>query len=317
MMKNILYTYLQAAALMLCVFIFACTPTASQDDPIRLGYLQNDLHQLPLFVAIEKGFFKEKGLTVKVSGIFRAGPEEMSAFAAKELDIGYVGQAPAVASVLNQVADVKFLAQVNLEGSSIVVRKESVLNNLSQLEGKTVAIPGHATMQEFLFRKAVKNSKIQIDTIKIMVLKPPEMIQALSQGNIDAFIAWEPYPSQAVRKGVGRVLASSENIWENHPCCVLIGDTEFCNKNPEAVKKIQSVNKQSCEFISSNKDEAIKIGIKYTGMDRETVSKAISKIKYSPFLAREKCFEFVEFLKQLRYVKEKNKKFTLSQFFYE
>ena len=62
---------------------------------IRFGYLQSDLHQLPCWVAIEKGFYKNQGLDVEIAGIFKAGPEEMSAFSGGSLDIGYVGEAPA------------------------------------------------------------------------------------------------------------------------------------------------------------------------------------------------------------------------------
>ena len=153
--------------LLLCIILFGfisfcscgCSSSDSKDSVLRLEYLQNDLHHLPAFVALENGFFNKEGIDVKVAGIFRAGPEEMSAFAAHELDIGYVGQAPATAAVLNGVADVKFIAQVNLEGSSIVVSKGSAYENLHDLQGKLVAIPGHATMQDFLFRKALGKSK--------------------------------------------------------------------------------------------------------------------------------------------------------------
>ena len=62
---------------------------ASDKTEIRMGYLQSDLHQLAAFVAIKKGFFESEGLDVKVAGIFKAGPEEMNAFAAEDLDIGY------------------------------------------------------------------------------------------------------------------------------------------------------------------------------------------------------------------------------------
>lgn len=299
------------------VYLGACSSRNGQDSAIRLGYLQNDLHHLPAFVALEKGFFKKEGIEVEVAGIFRAGPEEMSAFAAKELDIGYVGQAPATAAVMNGVADIRFIAQVNLDGSSVVVMKGSAYENLSDLEGKTVAIPGHATMQDFLLRRALQKSNVPVHKVKLIVLKPPEMIQALSLGNIDAFIAWEPYPSQAVRKGIGRVILSSGRIWENHPCCVLIADTEFCNKNPGVVKKIQAVHRLSCEFINMNREEAIEIGIKYTGMDRDTVSSAILNIKYSPVMDRNKGSEFVDFLNHLRYIRKENREKPLSDFFYE
>jgi len=302
---------------LLAVCLDACSSPKDQEPAVRLGYLQNDLHHLPVFVALEKGFFKQAGIEVEVAGIFRAGPEEMSAFAAREIDIGCVGQAPATAAVLNGVADVKYVSQINLEGSSIVLRKETAYNKLSDLAGKTVAIPGHATMQDFLFRKAMQKANVPMDKIKLIVLKPPEMLQALSLGNIDAFIAWEPYPSQAVQKGIGRVMVSSEQIWQNHPCCVLAAETGFCRKNPQKINKIRAVLKRASGFITKNRKEAVEIGIKYTGMDRNTVTAAISQIKYHVAIDRKKALEFVDFLRDLRYIKFRKIEKPLSDLFYE
>jgi len=291
---------------MCCVLSAFCTKKNTGVSALRLGFLQNDLHHLPAFVALEKGFFKDEGLEVKVAGVFKAGPEEMSAFGAHELDIGYVGQAPATAAVLNGVADIKFIAQVNLEGSSIVVGTESACENFAALAGKTVAMPGHATMQDFLLRKALAKNNIKINEVQTIVLKPPEMLQALNLKNIDAFIAWEPYPSQAVKSNAGRIILSSGEILENHPCCVLIASASLCAKSPETIKKIQSVHRRACDYIASNRNEAVAIGSKYTGMDNKTISLAVTRIKYRSELDRQKGAEFVDFLKELQYVKAKN-----------
>jgi NitT/TauT family transport system substrate-binding protein len=315
--ENMIRINAYVLVLILCSFIIACHTSGDKTSPIRLGYLQNDLHQLPAFVAIEKGYFKEEGLTVNIAGVFRAGPEEMSAFGAKELDIGYAGEAPAIAAVLNGVADVKIISQSNLEGSSIVVRKELHYEKLAQLEGKTVAIPGHATMQDFLLRKGLKNSNTAIDKISIIVLKPPEMIQALDLGSIDAFIAWEPYPSLAVKKGIGTVLVSSKDIWAHHPCCVLVAETDFCKKNPHIIEKIKAVNERACKFINDNKDEAVNIAIKYSGMERDVVYEAVSNIEYNPAIIKEQSYEFIGFLMKLKYVRQNSVKNILNQLFYE
>jgi len=277
------------------------------DQQIRLGYLQNDLHHLPLFVALEKGFFKQVGLDVVVSGVFRAGPEQMSAFAAGELDVGYVGQAPATAAYLNSVADIRFISQSNQEGSSIVVRADSLIRSVGDLKAKTIAIPGHATMQDFLLRKALKNAGVLYSEVKIIVLKPPEMFQALVNKNIHAFIAWEPYPSQAEKGGICTRLISSSSIWGNHPCCVVISDAVFFKNHPLKIKKLEEVHTRACLFIQNNLEESILIGQKYTGMDYETVKKAVSMIKYDPGLDMEKAVQFVDFLIDLRYIKAQNK----------
>ena len=289
------------------IFFSASCERNEIEKPVRLGYLQNDLHHLPLFVAIEKGLFIQTGLDVSISGIFRAGPELMSAFAAGELDVGYVGQAPATAAYLNNIADIKFLSQSNQEGSSIVIRKDSPVRSVSDLRSRSIAIPGHATMQDFLLRKALKNAGLAYSEVKIIVLKPPEMLQALINKNIDAFIAWEPYPSQAETGGNCRTLISSSSIWKDHPCCVVIADTAFYKKYPLKIEKFIQAHARACLFIQNNIEESILIGQKYTGMDKKTVKKAVSMIKYDNRLDMDKAVQFVDFLNNLGYIKVQNK----------
>lgn len=286
-------------------FLFILFPLigAAHGQAIRIAYLQADIHQLPCWVALEKRFFEKEGLQVKVAGIFKAGPELMSGFAAGDLDMGYVGIAPSTTAVANRTARVVALAQVNTEGSGLVVRKEDKIQSISDLVGKTVAIPGHATVQDFLLRKALHKFKTPVDQIKIMVLKPPEMIGALRTNQIDAFIAWEPFPAKAVTMGVGRVLISSREIWKGHPCCALVCDERFFETRKDQAKAMVRAHVKAIDFILRNRQEAIQIGIKYTGMDEASVQLAMENVTYTPILSVEGEKEYVDFLTKLKYIK--------------
>jgi NitT/TauT family transport system substrate-binding protein len=253
----------------------------AEGKPVRIAYLQSDIHHLPCWVALEKGLYEKEGVKVEVAGIFKAGPELMSAFAAGALDMGYVGVAPATTAVANKTAKVVVLAQVNTEGSAIVVKKDGKIQTVSELVGKSAAVPGHSTVQDFLFKKALLKSKLQPDQVKIMVLKPPEMIGALRTDQIDAFIAWEPYPAKAITLEVGRVIAASHDIWKDHPCCVLAADERFLESQPEKAKSVVRGHVKAMEFIRQNRGEAIKIGIKYTGMDEASIRRAIGSMLIS------------------------------------
>jgi NitT/TauT family transport system substrate-binding protein len=299
------------------LFVSAAACAKKDESILRLGYLQSDLHHLPAFVALENGYFAEQGLKVQVGGVFKAGPEEMSAFGAGELDFGYVGQAPATAALLNGVADIQFIAQVNLEGSAIVARKDAGSDLLSKLTAKTVAIPGHATMQDFLLRRALKNSRMNFSDIRPIVLKPPEMLQALVQKNIDAFIAWEPYPQQALQSGKAQIVLYSAAIWKEHPCCVLIARRGLCEQQPEAIKKIQAAHAKACSFITDHPDEAVAIGMKYSSMERSTVVESLRHIIYTGRLNRQMGREFVDFLKEQRYIKASDAEKHFSQAYFE
>ena len=275
---------------------------SGEENPIRIGYLQSDIHQLACWVAMEKGFYEKNGVNPQVAGIFKAGPEEMSAFAAGALDMGYVGEAPATTAVANHVAKTTVLAQVNTEGSAIVVKLGSAIQEPAHLLGKTIAIPGHSTVQDFLLQKALRKFKVDPKKVSIIVLKPPEMIGALQTGQIDGFIAWEPYPAKAQTMGVGRVLLSSSEIWKDHPCCVLIADDGFRKLQPGEVEGMVSAHVEATRFIHEFPDEAVRIGMKYTGMDEKTVRTAMKNVNYTYELSIGGETEYVEFLSHLKYI---------------
>ncbi|MCL5124253.1 MAG: ABC transporter substrate-binding protein [Deltaproteobacteria bacterium] len=303
---------MKRVALLLFIWL-SCLPLSGKvysENPsvnsIRLAVLQNDIHHLPLWVALDNGFFREQGINVEIAGIFRAGPEIMSAFSAGSLDMAYVGEAPTVTAVANGTAKVVILAQVNTEGSAIVVGKNSPIRTISDLKGKHVAIPGYSTVQDLLLRKALSASCVDPRQIKMTVIKPPEMIGALRTDQIDAFIAWEPYPAQAICKGVGKTLASSSEIWKDHPCCVLVADRQFAQANDEKMERMLKAHREAVDFIRDNPDEALRIAIKHTGLDEQTAKQAIEKVKYVSNLNVEGLKEYVNHLKELGYIKLNN-----------
>jgi NitT/TauT family transport system substrate-binding protein len=290
-------------ALVLIVGLTSALASPTSSKKVRIGYLRNDLHHLAAWVAIDKGFFKEEGVDVEVAGIFNAGPEEMTAFASKSLDMGYLGMAPSVTGVANKAASVKAVALANAEGSSIVVRKDSSIREVKDLIGKSVAIPGYSSVQDFLLRKALENAGVDPKKVNIIVIKPPEMIVALKAKEIDAFIAWEPHPSKALTMGIGKVLISSGMIWKDHPCCVVAVDNAFLRENPEVVRGFVRAHMKATEYIRKNPDEALRIGIKYTGMDEPTVHVAVKHITYASLAKENDVKEYVNYLVKFGYVK--------------
>jgi len=297
--------YLIGLCAMLPVFFAGNSLSASpQDSAVRMAYLQNDIHHLACWTAIEKGYYTERNVQVEIAGVFRAGPEIMTAFAAGELDMAYVGEAPATIAVANKTAKVVAVAQVNTEGSAIVVARDAAgMKTLADLTTKTVAVPGHGTVQDFLLRRALDQQKIEFSSLNIIVLKPPEMIGALRTNQIQAFVAWEPYPSKAVTMDVGKRLAASRDMWPGHPCCILAASSDFIARHPEKVRAVVQAHMAATDFIHHQPKEAVQIGMKYTGMDEATVIEATGAVTYTVDLNVSAETEYVQFLKRLNYVR--------------
>jgi NitT/TauT family transport system substrate-binding protein len=270
--------------------------------PVRIAYLQNDIHHLALWVALDQGFLIE-GKDVQIAGIFRAGPEIMTAFAAGAVDMAYVGLAPTVTARANQAAAVVVVSQANSVGSALVVGIDSALEGVGALAGKTLAVPGHATVQDFLLKKTLKDHGVDLSQVKIMVLKPPEMIGALRTGQIDGFIAWEPYPSQAAALKVGRNLATSRQMWPDHPCCALVAASRLMETRPDQVRTLVAAHQRATDYIQQNPEHAVAVGVKHTGLDPETIRQAMRIVDYNYHLNVESVKTYVQFLSDLGYIR--------------
>jgi NitT/TauT family transport system substrate-binding protein len=288
---------LTAAALAVCLGLAAAPapagPTAPNSQPVRLAYLQNDLHHLALWIALDKGFFAEEGLSVEVAGIFRSGPELMTAFGAGELDAAYVGQAPATIAAVRGTARIKVLAQANTEGSALVGSKALAEGRVPR---PTLAIPGHGGVQELLLQKALPTLGLAADGVEIVVVSPPEMLPALQSGQIDGFIAWEPYPSRAVIQDIGTMIAYSTAIWAGHPCCVLAAADALIDKRPAVARSLIRAHGKATKYIADHPEEALAVAVKYTGMDEDVARRAMGHVAYveTPSLVGEE--EYVRFL---------------------
>lgn len=270
--------------------------------PVRVAYLQNDLHHLPLWVALDEGFFRDEGLAVEVAGVFRNGSELVSAFRAGDFDVAYVGQAPATIAAARGTAGLEFLALVNAEGSEIIVRADGPLRSVADLRGKTIAIPGIGSVQDLLVRKALRAAGIDDASAKVIVLRAPEMEAALRDGQIDAFIAWEPHPARARASGAGRTLVSSRRIWPGHPCCVLVAGKRFVAAHRATVAAVARAHRRAIAFIRERPEQAIAVAVRYTGFDAAIVRDALAHVAYEDRLSRADEEEVVRALGALGYI---------------
>lgn len=302
----------RAAALVFAFALLAvfapsgCGGGAKKPGIVRVGYLRNDLHQLAYYVAREKGFFTREGLEVRESGVFNAGPEEMSAFSAGDLDIGYVGVAPCLTFAGQEMADVRIVAQVNRVGSAIIVRPGLDATDVSALKGRTIAIPGISTVQDFLLRTALDKAAVDASEVKMTVVKPPEMLQALAGAQVDAAVAWEPYPSMAEAQGSGRILEKSQSIWPHHPCCMVVADARFLERDPDTVRRFLKAHATATEYINKNPLEAADMAHLFTGQATAVARAAMKNIEFSCEPDVGKIQRYVEFMMQAGVIKDGN-----------
>jgi NitT/TauT family transport system substrate-binding protein len=269
---------------------------------IRVGYLKADVHQASFFIAKALGMWEKEGIEIEARE-FAAGPAEMEAFAAGELDLGYVGTPPATTGIAREI-EVKIIAGVNYEGSALVVRKGSGILEIGDLKGKRIGTPLRGSIQDVMLRDKLRKNGIDPEKDLTLLEFPalPDVVLALQKGEIDGFIAWAPMPAMAVVAGVGEVLLESKEMWEMHPCCVLIASQRLIQENPSLVKKMLEVHLKAMRFIEENPEEAISLIAKETGISREVIAESFKRIKFKAKPDPDGTLKFAEILHGLGYI---------------
>ncbi len=178
-------------------------------------------------------------------------------------------------------------------------QEKGEIQSIEDLTGKTIAIPGKATVQDFLLQRFVNDNGLEINTV---IVKPPEMIAVLEKGEIDGFIAWEPYPARAYVEGNHTVLVTSREIWTHHPCCVVAVQKEYLTENKDVVLAVLAAHIKATTFIQENPDEAVRIGEEFTGMSKDVVKKAMETIEFVYEPNYDGIKEYLQSLLEMEYV---------------
>jgi NitT/TauT family transport system substrate-binding protein len=148
------YSYLDMAATL--------SKVNSTIGTVNLGYLQGDLHQFARVVATNvsiwdgtafegKNLFEQWGVEISSPSPYANGAFVMQAFDTGVIDMGYLGSPPAIIKHLNvntDNSDIRIVAQVNVEGSAIVVSND--IQTIEDLGGKTLGTPGAGSIQHLM-----------------------------------------------------------------------------------------------------------------------------------------------------------------------
>ncbi|MFW9911479.1 MAG: ABC transporter substrate-binding protein [Candidatus Thorarchaeota archaeon] len=280
------------------VLVASWHPTTPAD--VRIGYLEKDLHQLAFRVALVNGWYEEAGLNVELK-VYGNGALEMDAFLGNEIDMGYLGAAPALTKRINQEILITILASVNLEGSAIMVRKadydSGAITHVANLTGKSVYIPGPSTVQAFLLRLALAQSGVDPSDVSALPISPANMADALSETK-PAFVAWEPFNARAEYDNLAVPLILSGDIWPRHPCCVLASSNSFLDANPDIVQTIVDIHVRAEEWIVENPVEAISIAATWLEMEDavSAVETAFNRIIYDYNVNRTGIQTYLDYL---------------------
>ncbi len=139
------------------------TPPAVNGS-LRFGYIEGNIHYLSMYIAQKEGYFEKVGLTPGKNVQFtayRSGRAITDAFKHREVDVATLGSTVLLRYRINDNGRIHIVNGVNSGGSSLVVRADSDIRSIDDLDGLKIATPGFGTCQDTLMRKMFEGFEIK------------------------------------------------------------------------------------------------------------------------------------------------------------
>ncbi|MHC0038078.1 ABC transporter substrate-binding protein [Pseudoneobacillus sp. C159] len=238
----------------------------------------------PLFLAKEKGFFKENGIDVELSIVEGLG-ERKQALASGKID----GMATALdVQVTLAAADIPvkvvWLLDDSFGGDGILVKNG--INDVKDLKGKTMAFEVGST-SHMLAITALNQGGLTEKDVEVIPMSAGDAGAAFAAGKVDAAVTWEPWLSKGAEAN-GKVLLTTKDLPGIIVDTVAFKEDVIKNR-PEDIKAFVKAMGEAMDFWKNNKEEA-----------DEIMAKGL-KIDVNEFVATEEGLKFytIEDNKQL------------------
>lgn len=268
--------------LFICVFavLFSLSSCNSNEDKtqITIGYIPiADCSQL--FVAYEKGFFKDEGLNVKIQE-FQGGPQILEALGGKKLEIGFSNL---ISLIKANEQGISFRAitggpveEANHVENAILVLKSSGINTAKDLEGKTIAVNSKKNIIELMVREYLTKNGVDPDKVTIVEFKFPQMQAALQAKQIDAMANIEPYVTIASKDTSIKVLSNYfTDVIPRLEISSYHANLSWIQEHKKLVEKFQNAMATSTKYCIENPEEVRNVLLKYAKGDPNILKEAI------------------------------------------
>ncbi|GAA3444858.1 ABC transporter substrate-binding protein [Planomonospora venezuelensis] len=227
-----------------------------------------------LYIANERGFFKEEGLTVKIETV-QGGAQAQQSLIGGSLDAtqtNYVSTFLAV-SAGNKLKIVSDLYQATPDSFNIMVPKDSPIKTPADLKGKKIAVNSQKNIGTLAVTSVLKAHGLTAEDVTFLEFPFPEMAGKLEQGIVDAAWMTEPHLT-AVQKNIGaqKLADTMTGPTADFPIAGVVVTEEFLTQHPKTVAAFQRGLAKAQQIAASDRKAVEKILPTFTKIDAATAA---------------------------------------------
>lgn len=279
------------------VMLFAAQITLAKDVldvPVGISPVMSSA---AMFIAKEKGYFKEQGINVIINPFKASGAKMVPFLATGQL---FVGGGNINAGMYNAIAHdipIKIVADKGTVSPghgylALIVRKDHVdsgrYKTFADLKGMRMAVTAKGVSQQIVTEMYLEKAGLSLKDIDLKYLGYSDINIALANKSIDASVQIEPLVAAAVDKQIAVRVAGDDEIYPNQQSAAIFYSPVFMEKYPEKAKAfmvayVKGLRDYNNAFEKNQgKDDIIKILTKHTRIKDAAIYHKVVPVGLSP-----------------------------------
>ena len=222
---------------------------------ITLNEVAHSVFYAPLYVAIEKGYFKDENIDLTLVTGFGAD-KTMTAVISGEADIGFMGSEASVYMYSEGASDyvVNFAQLTQRAGNFLVARQDNEHFQWADLKGKTVLGGRKGGMPEMVFEYILKENGIdpEKDLTIIQNIDFGSTAPAFADGRGDFTIEFEPGATSLESEVKGHVIASLGKDSGYVPYTAFSAKKSYLKENPDVIQRFTNALQKGMDYVRSH-----------------------------------------------------------------
>ncbi len=246
-------TALLRAPLFASLLALALAAPAQAAEEFRVGYVRV-MDDAQAMLAYEAGLYEKYGLDARLIE-FSSGTDLIKGIVGGQLDIGVLGFSNAF-TWASRGADLKIVGGAQRGYHSLLVREDSGIESVEDLEGKSLASQKQGSTADIVLKGVMlANAGLNPNDLNIMGVAPAVAVQSLVGGRVDAAFLFEPYDRIAQLVAPVKQIYEIGEVWP-FPCMVVITSAETLENRKDALWAAMDAQRDAIDMLENKPEKA-------------------------------------------------------------
>jgi NitT/TauT family transport system substrate-binding protein len=254
----------------------------ASDEPIRLG-VKVWAPDFFLYLAQEKGFFEKNNVNVELTLV-----QDYLTILSDYMNGEFDGMIPVFTDVIFQNSEgidsrVVYVIDYSNTGDVIIGNVSTIIENnnssnstLANVEGKKISVEGINSFSHLFVLKALETVRLSEGDVEIVNVPAQNVTRELDEGDIVAGHIYQPYTSEALRKGY-KVLFAAGNI-PGVIADVLVFRSHVVEQRPHEIQSIVKSIIEAQRYYFDNEEESLKIMSSKSGIGISEIRSGLESV---------------------------------------